>query len=131
MMDGAKGVGAAKVSETATGKLVTVQPTEFYCRLRGYEDMPCTTMSVGYDANDARKIKTATFIYNLPESWKRSKVKEYAKAFSEDMHRLGMRWSEEKDQYVGSHEGHFITIAYGSKSDDNHIYVYIHYAEEK
>ena len=131
MMDGAKGVGAAKVSETTTGKLVTVQPTEFYCRLRGYEDMPCTTMSVGYDANDARQIKTATFIYNLPASWKRSKVKEYAKAFSEDMHRLGMRWSEEKDQYVGSHEGHFITIAYGSKSEDNHIYVYIRYAEEK
>ena len=131
MMDGAKGVGAAKVSETTTGKLVTVQPTEFYCRLRGYEDMPCATMSVGYDANDAQQIKTATFIYNLPASWKRSKVKEYAKAFSEDMHRLGMRWSEEKDQYVGSHEGHFITIAYGSKSDDNHIYVYIRYAEEK
>ena len=131
MMDGAKGIGAAKVSETTTGKFVTVQPTEFYCRLRGYEDMPCATMSVGYDANDAQQIKTATFIYNLPASWKRSKVKEYAKAFSEDMHRLGMRWSEEKDQYVGSHEGHFITIAYGSKSEDNHIYVYIRYAEEK
>ena len=128
IVDGAKGVGAAKVSN---GTQVMLQPTEFYCRVRGYEDMPCSVMSVDYEANDKEHIKAASFLYLLPESWKRAKVKEYAKAFSDDMHRLGMRWSETNDSYVGSYEGHSITISYGSKSDDNHIYVYIRYAKDQ
>lgn len=133
IVDGAKGVGKVTVSTSSDGKQksATVHPTEFYCRLRGFEEVPCSLMSVGYDADNTQQIKTATFTYDLPASWKRAKVKEYAKAFSEDMHRLGMRWSEANDSYVGSHEGHYIQIRYGGKGADNFIYVYIRYAEEQ
>ena len=133
IVDGAKGVGKVTVSTSSDGKQksATVHPTEFYCRLRGFEEVPCSLMSVGYDADNAQQIKTATFTYDLPASWKRAKVKEYAKAFSDDMHRLGMRWSEANDSYVGSHEGHYIQIRYGGKGADNFIYVYIRYAEEQ
>ena len=133
IVDGAKGVGKVTVSTSSDGKQksATVHPTEFYCRLRGFEEVPCSLMSVGYDADNAQQIKTATFTYDLPASWKRGKVKEYAKAFSDDMHRLGMRWSEANDSYVGSHEGHYIQIRYGGKGADNFIYVYIRYAEEQ
>lgn len=133
IVDGAKGVGKVTVSTSSDGKQksATVHPTEFYCRLRGFEEVPCSLMSVGYDADNAQQIKTATFTYDLPASWKRAKVKEYAKAFSDDMHRLGMRWSEANDSYVGSYEGHYIQIRYGGKGADNFIYVYIRYAEEQ
>lgn len=133
IVDGAKGVGKVTVSTSSDGKQksATVHPTEFYCRLRGFEEVPCSLMSVGYDADNQQQIKTSTFTYDLPSSWKRGKVKEYAEAFSNDMHRIGMRWTEEKDRYVGTYNGHYIMISYGGKGDDNFIYVYIRYADEK
>lgn len=133
IVDGAKGVGKVTVSTSSDGKQksATVHPTEFYCRLRGFEEVPCSLMSVGYEADNQQQIKTATFTYDLPSSWKRGKVKEYAEAFSNDMHRIGMQWTEEKDRYVGTYNGHYIMISYGGKGDDNFIYVYICYADEK
>lgn len=133
IVDGAKGVGKVMVSTSSDGKQksATVHPTEFYCRLRGFEEVPCSLMSVGYDADNQQPIKTSTFTYDLPSSWKRGKVKEYAEAFSNDMHRIGMQWTEEKDRYVGTYNGHYIMISYGGKGDDNFIYVYIRYADEK
>ncbi len=133
IVDGAKGVGKVTVSTSSDGKQksATVHPTEFYCRLRGFEEVPCSLMSVGYEADNQQQIKTATFTYDLPSSWKRGKVKEYAEAFSNDMHRIGMQWTEEKDRYVGTYNGHYIMISYGGKGDDNFIYVYIRYADEK
>lgn len=133
IVDGAKGVGKVTVSTSSDGKQksATVHPTEFYCRLRGFEEVPCSLMSVGYEADNQQQIKTATFTYDLPSSWKRGKVKEYAEAFSNDMHRIGMQWTEEKDRYVGIYNGHYIMISYGGKGDDNFIYVYIRYADEK
>ncbi|MBQ5395050.1 MAG: hypothetical protein IIU62_08450, partial [Alistipes sp.] len=91
LVDGAKGVGKVQSSTSSDGKQqsVSVRPSEFHCRVSGFEEVPCTLMSVGYDAANTEQIKTSSFTYNLPSSWKRSKVKEYAKAFAEDLARLG------------------------------------------
>lgn len=131
LVDGAKGVGKVQSSTSSDGKQksVSVRPSEFYCRVSGFEEVPCTLMSVGYDAANTEQIKTSSFTYNLPSSWKRSKVKEYAKAFVEDMARLGVGWSESKDRYIGSYEGHYLMLDYGTNGQDNHIYLYISYAE--
>lgn len=126
-----KGISKVNVDSSTDGKLksVTVHPTEFYCRLRGFEEVPCALMSVDYDATNTKQIKTATFTYNLPESWMRAKVKQYAKSLSDDMYRMGMQWREEKERYIGFHQGNYIMITYGSKGDNNFIYIYIRYAE--
>ena len=132
LVDGAKGVGKVQSSTSSDGKQksVSVRPSEFYCRVSGFEEVPCTLMSVGYDAANTEQIKTSSFTYNLPSSWKRSKVKEYAKAFAEDLARLGVGWSESKDRYIGSYEGHYLMLDYGTNGQDNHIYLYISYAEK-
>lgn len=132
LVDGAKGVGKVQNSTSSDGKQqsVSVRPSEFYCRVSGFEEVPCTLMSVGYDAANTEQIKTSSFTYNLPSSWKRSKVKEYAKAFAEDLARLGVGWSESKDRYIGSYEGHYLMLDYGTNGQDNHIYLYISYTEK-
>lgn len=132
LVDGAKGVGKVQSSTSSDGKQksVSVRPSEFYCRVSGFEEVPCALMSVGYDAANTEQIKTSSFTYNLPSSWKRSKVKEYAKAFAEDLARLGVGWSESKDRYIGSYEGHYLMLDYGANGQDNHIYLYISYAEK-
>ena len=132
LVDGAKGVGKVQSSTSSDGKQksVSVRPSEFYCRVSGFEEVPCTLMSVGYDAANTEQIKTSSFTYNLPSSWKRSKVKEYAKAFAEDLARLGVGWSESKDRYIGSYEGHYLMLDYGTNGQDNHIYLYISYTEK-
>lgn len=132
LVDGAKGVGKVQTSTSSDGKQqsVSVRPSEFYCRVSGFEEVPCTLMSVGYDAANTEQIKTSSFTYNLPSSWKRSKVKEYAKAFAEDLARLGVGWSESKDRYIGSYEGHYLMLDYGTNGQDNHIYLYISYTEK-
>ena len=132
LVDGAKGVGKVQSSTSSDGKQqsVSVRPSEFYCRVSGFEEVPCTLMSVGYDAANTEQIKTSSFTYNLPSAWKRSKVKEYAKAFTEDLARVGVGWSESKDRYVGSYEGHYLMLDYGTNGQDNHIYLYISYAEK-
>ena len=132
LVDGAKGVGKVQSSTSSDGKQqsVSLRPSEFYCRVSGFEEVPCTLMSVGYDAANTEQIKTSSFTYNLPSSWKRSKVKEYAKAFAEDLARLGVGWSESKDRYIGSYEGHYLMLDYGTNGQDNHIYLYISYTEK-
>lgn len=132
LVDGAKGVGTVQTSTSSDGKQksVSVRPSEFYCRVSGFEEVPCVLMSVGYDAANTEQIKTSSFTYNLPSSWKRSKVKEYAKAFAEDLARLGVGWSESKDRYIGSYEGHYLMLDYGTNGQDNHIYLYISYTEK-
>ena len=132
LVDGAKGVGKVQTTTSSDGKQksLSVRPSEFYCRVRGFEEVPCALMSVGYDAANTEQIKTSSFTYNLPSSWKRSKVKEYAKAFAEDLARLGVGWSQSKDRYIGSYEGHYLMLDYGTNGQDNHIYLYISYAEK-
>lgn len=132
LVDGAKGVGKVQSSTSSDGKQqsVSLRPSEFYCRVSGFEEVPCVLMNVGYDAANTEQIKTSSFTYNLPSSWKRSKVKEYAKAFAEDLARLGVGWSESKDRYIGSYEGHYLMLDYGTNGQDNHIYLYISYTEE-
>lgn len=132
LVDGAKGVGKVQSTTSSDGKQksVSVRPSEFYCRVSGFEEVPCALMSVGYDAANTEQIKTSSFTYNLPSSWKRSKVKEYAKAFAEDLARMGVGWSESKDRNIGSYEGHYLMLDYGTNSQDNHIYLYISYTEE-
>lgn len=132
LVDGAKGVGKVQSSTSSDGKQksVSVRPSEFYCRVSGFEEVPCALMSVGYDVANTEQIKTSSFTYNLPSSWKRSKVKEYAKAFAEDLARLGVGWSESKDRYIGSYEGHYLMLDYGTNGQDNHIYLYISYVEK-
>lgn len=132
LVDGAKGVGKVQSSTSSDGKQksVSLRPSEFYCRVSGFEEVPCVLMNVGYDAANTEQIKTSSFTYNLPSSWKRSKVKEYAKAFAEDLARLGVGWSESKDRYIGSYEGHYLMLDYGTNGQDNHIYLYISYTEK-
>lgn len=133
IVDGTKGIGKVEVSTSADGKqkYATVRPTEFYCRLKGFEEVPCALMSAGYESKNHDRIKTLSYTYSLPANWKRAEVKAYAKAFSEDMHRIGVSWTEEKEGFTATLKGNYIQIQYSGKGEDNFIYVYIRLSDQE
>lgn len=128
LAEAVKGLGKCSVHE---GHILSVMPQGFYLdRVPMYVAMPCLVMTIGYPADDKTRISNASFTYKLPEDWKRSDIKKYAKAVSDIFAQSGaymqdFNWGGGVKGYkCSNHDGCDIIIKYYKDKPEISIYIY-------